>query len=67
MNFVGAILWLVTGGVIIQWWIRFIPGNHFIQTNPTAPGLVMGALTVINSAVYFAETFLNYNTYKSLD
>ena len=67
MNFVGAILWLVTGGVIMQWWIRFIPGNHFMQQNPSAPGIVMGVLAVINSAVYFGDTFLTYNTYRSLE
>jgi len=67
MNFVGAILWVTAGGVIIQFWLRFIPANHFTQTNPSAAGIAMGALTVINAAVYLAETFLAYTLYRNKD
>jgi len=67
MNFVGAILWVTTGGVVIQFWLRFIPSNHFTETNPTPVGIAMGALTVINSAVYLGETVLTYSNYRSMD
>jgi len=65
MNFVGAILWLTTGAVVLQFWLRFIPSNHFTETNPSAAGIAMGVLSVINAAVYLADTALAYTNYKS--
>jgi len=65
MNLVGAILWLVTGGVVMQFWLRFMPGNHFQTNNPKVAGVSMGVLAVVNSAVYLGETFLSYNNYVS--
>jgi len=65
MNYVGAVLWLVTGGVVMQFWLRFEPGNHFQSHNPKAPGISMGALSVINAVVYLGEGFLSYSNYAS--
>jgi len=67
MNFTGAVLWLTTGGVVIQFWLRFIPSNHFTETNPMAVGVAMGSLSVVNSIVYIADTLLSYNNYRTLD
>lgn len=67
MNFTGAILWLTTGAVVLQFWLRFIPSNHFTETNPAAAGIAMGVLSVINAAIYLADTALAYTNYRSLD
>jgi hypothetical protein len=67
MNLVGAILWVTTGGVVLQFWLRFIPANHFTETNPSSVGIAMGCLCVINAAVYLADTFLAFQNYSSLE
>jgi len=67
MNFTGAVLWVTTGGVVLQFWLRFIPANHFTETNPSAVGIAMGCLCVINAAVYLADTVLSYTNFRSLD
>ncbi|OXA51064.1 protein snakeskin [Folsomia candida] len=67
MNFTGAVLWVTTGGVVLQFWLRFIPANHFTETNPSAVGIAMGCLCVINAAVYLADTVLSYANYRSLE
>jgi len=67
MNFVGAILWLTTGAVVLQFWLRFIPSNHFTETNPSAAGIAMGVLSVINAAIYLADTGLAYTNYRTLE
>lgn len=67
MNFTGFVLWVTTGGVVLQFWLRFIPANHFTETNPSAVGIAMGCLSVINSAVYLADTVLAWSNYRSIN
>jgi len=64
MNLLGTLLWLTAGGVIIQYWLRYDPSNHFsTHGNPKPAGIAMGALGVINAIVYLAETFITYRGY----
>jgi len=67
MNLIGSILWVTTGAIVLQFWLRFIPANHFTETNPSAVGIAMGVLCVINAAVYLGDTVLAWQNYSSLD
>jgi len=64
MNAVGFVLWLITAGVVIHFWLRFIPANHFRSENPNAVGIAMGALTIVNSALYLGETVVTYVNWR---
>ncbi len=64
MNITGFLLWLIVGGVSMQFWIKFVPGNQFTATNPTGHGIAMGVLSILNSVVYLGEAFLSYKSYS---
>ena len=67
MNVVGFLLWIITAGVVTHFWIRFIPANHYITTNPNAAGIAMGALTIVNSALYLGESVLAFVNYRQAE
>jgi len=67
MNAIGFIMWLITAGVVIHFWLRFIPANHYINQNPNAVGIAMGALTIVNSALYLGETVVTFVNYRRSD
>ncbi|CAG7733506.1 unnamed protein product [Allacma fusca] len=63
-NAVGFILWLIAAGVVIHFWLRFIPANHYLNRNPKAKGIAMGSLTIVNSCLYLGEGILAFMNYR---
>jgi hypothetical protein len=63
MNLVGSLLWLIAGGITMNFWFHFKPNNFYTTSNPAACGIAMGALSLVNAAAHFGDTFLSYRSY----
>ena len=65
MNFVGTLMWLIVGAIVLGYWIIYDPTNHFNNSGiPRVCGIIMGMLSLVNALVYLLETYLTYTSYR---
>uniref|UniRef100_A0A182IQH7 MARVEL domain-containing protein n=2 Tax=Anopheles atroparvus TaxID=41427 RepID=A0A182IQH7_ANOAO len=67
MNVVGTFMWVAVGGTALHYWHGYLAEHDFENiTSERTAGLALGALCVINGALYLADTvlaFIHYTKY----
>lgn len=61
MNVVGTFMWVAVGGTALHYWSGYMASNDFTHVaTERQVGLAMGALCVINGALYLVDTVLAF-------
>ncbi|XP_050067581.1 protein snakeskin [Anopheles maculipalpis] len=67
MNVVGTFMWVAVGGTALHYWHGYLAEHDFENiTSERTAGLALGALCVINGALYLADSvlaFIHYTKY----
>ncbi|XP_053954457.1 protein snakeskin [Anastrepha obliqua] len=59
MNMVGTAMWVTIGGVALHYWCGYMSDQDFLYVNAERQtGIAMGALCVIEGALYLLDTVL---------
>ncbi|OXA36742.1 hypothetical protein Fcan01_28497 [Folsomia candida] len=51
----GIIAFLFSGVIILHFWLKFIPANHFTENDPACVGIWMGSLSIVLAVMYLVE------------
>uniref|UniRef100_W8CDA5 Protein snakeskin n=1 Tax=Ceratitis capitata TaxID=7213 RepID=W8CDA5_CERCA len=64
MNAVGSVMWVTIGGLAIHYWLGYMSDGSFAYVSPErSVGLAMGALSVVQGALYLVDTMLGCRLY----
>lgn len=59
MNVVGTMMWVAVGGVALHYWKGYMKDNDYLYVaSERQVGIAMGALCVIEGALYLLDTVL---------
>ena len=60
MNLSGAILFIAVGGISLHYWIGYQNEHKYLSVaSEKQVGIAVGALCIINGALYFIDTVLS--------
>ncbi|XP_036326274.1 protein snakeskin-like [Rhagoletis pomonella] len=59
MNAIGTAMWLAVGGVAMHYWLGYMSDGDFSYvSSERSVGIAMGALCIVQSALYLVDTIL---------